>query len=163
MGVQARERGADGLGLGIRDGAVDAVDDELQRPAGVGRGDHGLAGQECFEGHVSEVLVEGRVDDAERAGVEVEQRPIVDGARNVTRSPRPSESTSRSVLARCVPSPAMTSRRPRSTWASARTAEVDPLDALDAADREDVVAVRAWPDLLGQPRRMIQRSACRPL
>ena len=90
----------------------------------------GLRAEKRLERDVAEVLVERRIDDAERARVELDQLR--------RRRPRPG-SVTRSrhaerlrpgapAFARCVPSPATTSRIARSTCAIAATSEIDPLD-----------------------------------
>src|SRR5688500_9441740 len=74
VGRQAREGGADRRRLGVADEAVDPVGDELERAAGIGGGDDGLAAEERFERHVAVVLVEGDVDHRAGAGVELDER-----------------------------------------------------------------------------------------
>src|SRR5688572_32344082 len=71
---EARDRGTDRCRVGGAHEAVVSVDDELQRAAGVARGDHRLGTQERFKGDVAVVLVERRVDDGERSGVERNER-----------------------------------------------------------------------------------------
>jgi hypothetical protein len=61
----ARERD----GVRRRNQACDAVVDELERAAGVGRRDHGFARKKRFERDVAVVFVERRKDDCTGAGV----------------------------------------------------------------------------------------------
>ena len=104
------------LGLRRADEAVDAVDDELVRAAGIGRGDDRLLREERFERDVAEILVERRIDDRERVAIQLDQALVVDRAEEVDAigdaGARP---RARSAFARCVPSPATTSRIGRST------------------------------------------------
>ena len=121
----------------------------------------GLRGQERLERDVAEILVERRIDDRRarrrraRAACSSSTAP-----RNVTRSATPSDSASRSMLARCVPSPATTSRSRRRPGAMRAHREIDALDALDPADRQHVVAVRAR--AAAAPRAAADDTAPRP-
>ena len=111
---------ANSAGFGRADPPVDAVADELEGPAAVGRGDDGLARQERLERHVAEVLVVGRVAHRERIAVQPQHLVVGDGAEQLTRSETPSPSASRCMFARCVPSPATTRRTGGATKAIAR-------------------------------------------
>ena len=84
---------------GAHDEAVLAVDDELERAAGVGGGDDRLRAEKRFERHVAVVFVERRVDDGERAGVERDQLVAAD-ARRRTRRDRATPDLRRPALER---------------------------------------------------------------
>jgi hypothetical protein len=50
---------------------IRAVSYEFERTAGISGRDHGFGREECFECDVSIIFIERRVDDAERAGVQI--------------------------------------------------------------------------------------------
>src|SRR5579872_6670564 len=70
---EAVDRAADGFRARIADEAGDPVFDELERAAGVGRGDDRLVREERLERHVAVVLVERREHHRERAGVQLHE------------------------------------------------------------------------------------------
>ena len=133
---------ASASGVRRADEPVDAVDDELVRAARVGARDDRLAREKRLERDVAEVLVVRRIEHRQRAGVELDQLVVVDAAEERRPGPRRRpRAAARSTLARCVPSPATTSRIGRSTSRHRRHQQIHPLDRFDAADRQDVVAV----------------------
>src|SRR5262245_29782633 len=81
VGCEPRHSGTDRRRFGRAQVTVLIIDDELERATGIRRGDHGLRTEERFECHVAVVLVEGSIDDSERAGVEIDERVAGDGAR----------------------------------------------------------------------------------
>ena len=82
-----RERFRSGLGHK----SVDAVFDELERPAGVGRGDDRLPREKRLERDVAVVLVERAVDHGERTSIEVDERLFVERPAKSIRSDTPSD------------------------------------------------------------------------
>ncbi len=88
----------------------DAVFDELQRAAGIGRRDHRLARQKRFERDVPVVFVEWTIDHRERTRIQIDQAPVRRAApTNSMRSDTPSDSASvlgaRPAACRLPPSP----------------------------------------------------------
>ena len=116
IGARAVDRVRQGLGLRRADEPVDAVDDELVRSAGIGRGHDRLLRAGTPRASRSR-NPRRRADrppqahrDTARAGARRRRRR---GSRPGPR--RPASAASRSIAARCVPSPATTSRIGRST------------------------------------------------
>ena len=143
---------------GSHDEAVHAVLDELERAAGIGRRDHGLAREKRLERDVAVVFVERAVNDGERAFVQIDERLLVDRPRK-GRCDRTSRAMppAASVRARCVPSPTMTSRIGRSTCCMARTARSGRLIDSRRPDKQHVVAIGPGLEPIGERRRWIQR------
>ena len=79
--ASGRARELAGLGCGDEPGA--AVGDDLERSAGVRRGQHRLLREERLVRHHPEVLVDGGVEDGETAGVERRELGLVDPAREL--------------------------------------------------------------------------------
>src|SRR3954469_4296210 len=66
------DRVGERLGARLADEAVDAVDDELVRPAGVGRRHDRLSRQERLQRDVAEVFIVWRIQPRQRVPVELE-------------------------------------------------------------------------------------------
>ena len=130
VGVVAQPDGrrGDRRGLGGDDAPGRAVVHDLERPAGVGRGDHRLAGEERLVRAEPEVLVDRRVERREAGRVEIgELRRVGRGPAKRTRPvERRGRATSCSSRSRSGPSPATT------TWSDGSQRgrldqQVDPL------------------------------------
>ena len=114
--------------------AGDAVGDDLERPARVGRRHHRLLGQERLVRHHPEVLVHRRVVDGEAARIQVGELLLRDTA----------EEARAAVGERLEPVAVGPVAGDDDLEASALRGleqQVDPLGAVEPADREDEVAV----------------------
>ena len=155
--VELVHRRGDRLRRRLADPAVDAVLDELEHATRVVRRDDRLGRQEGLERHVAVVLVVRRVDDRQRARVELDEPVVVHGAEEVDAigdARSVGERVTRLAL-RPLADHDQTQRRARERQRLDR--QIDALDRLDARDREHVVAVRARAEPRPEPRRMVQR------
>src|SRR6185369_13445826 len=73
IGCKRRDGFPDGLRIGGTDESVLAVDDKFQGAAGIAGRHHRLGAEEGFERDVAVVLVKGRVNHAERPGIQSDQ------------------------------------------------------------------------------------------
>src|SRR5262245_23871332 len=67
VGSESRQCGTDRRRFGRAHETVLIIDDELERAARIRGRDHRLRAEERFERHVAVVLIEGSIDDGERA------------------------------------------------------------------------------------------------
>ena len=126
--------------IGIDDAAGRAVVDDVERPAGVGRRDHRLAGEERLVRPEAEVLVDRRVVGGEARGVEVGQLRRVDASREA-------DPAVDATVGRELPQPVAV--RPladdddleRGLERGCLDQQVDALGAIEPVDREDEVPV----------------------
>ncbi len=141
---------------------VASVRDDLERPAGVGRRQHGLLREEGLERHHPVVLVDRRVVDGEAARVQVRELALGDAAREASApveaalAAQPLQPLAVRPLARDHELEAGLARRRLDE-------EVDPLRAIEPVHGEDEVPValaavvellrRVRQHLGGQPRR----------
>ena len=130
---------------------VRAVVDDLERPAGVGRRDDRLLGEERLVRDHPEVLVDGRVVDGEAARVEVGELVVADAAGE--RGAAVEAALARERLEPLAVGPVARDHDAQRRVERGRLEQqVDPLRAVEPVDREDEVAVA-----VGAVRQLLRR------
>src|SRR6185503_3798426 len=144
--------------LGCADESVDAVAHELERAAGIGGRDDGPCREKRLERHVSVVLVEGRVKDAPGAGIEVRDgvAPQRTGECNPVRDAALRGFAFERRALGAVADDDEADRRGHVGHRANR--EVHALERLQTRHEQDVIAVGAVVQAIGDRRRMVQRA-----
>ena len=149
---------------GARTSPVAPVGHDLERPAGVGRRQDGLLGEERLVGHHPEVLVDRRVVDGEAASRRARRaRPRRRGRRS--RRGRSARARARAPRAAARSGPSPHDDAERRVERGRLEQQVDPLRAVEPAHGEDEVAVAVAPvgQLLRRVRHHLGREPGRAL